>query len=463
MTQRRRSRERSHLVILAVIAAYFLIWPAWRAFFPLEIGPTEGWNTYHQDAAFTAALYPPRDALIVNNNPPLSFYTVAAIAWPMGDPLYVGRALSILATLAIGAAVAATVRQLGGHRISAAIAGVWVVAIFARSFNHYVGRNDPQLIAHFIMLVALAWFLNRDAKGKSAVAPILLMVVAGFFKHNIIAIPATVLIWIAMRDGRRAIGPIAAGAGAAVLGLGVCIALYGEPFITNMLTPRAYRLDRIVSFAGRLQWVAPALVLWAVWAWSERGKPLAGFTALYVGIALIACLAQWAAESVLDNAQFDLVIAVAIGLGIAYDRVGATPLATRYDVENLRTVMIAVLVVRLVATGRIEPALILFDGEYRALFSQHATIVRQEAARVAAIPGSVTCSYPLVCRMAGKAFVVDNFKTEQLVAMGRLTQRDFEELLRQRGITTANIDRSASAESLQRDIFHLGRTNSSLR
>jgi len=57
----------------------------------------------------------------------------------------------------------------------------------------------------------------------------------------------------------------------------------------------------------------------------------------------------------------------------------------------------------------------------------------------------------------------DNFKTEQLVAMGRLTERDVEELLRQRGITTVNIDRSASAESLQRDIFHLGQTNSSLR
>jgi hypothetical protein len=57
------------------------------------------------------------------------------------------------------------------------------------------------------------------------------------------------------------------------------------------------------------------------------------------------------------------------------------------------------------ATGRIEPALILFDPNYRALVSDHAAVVRAEAARVAAIPGRVGCNTKVVCRMAGKAFV----------------------------------------------------------
>src|ERR1700722_15509924 len=98
-----RNREYAWVAILAVVAAYFLIWPVWRAFFPLEIGPTEGWNAYHQDAAFTAGLYPPAGTLTVNNYPPLSFYAVAALAKLVGgDSLYVGRALTILATLGIG-------------------------------------------------------------------------------------------------------------------------------------------------------------------------------------------------------------------------------------------------------------------------------------------------------------------------------------------------------------------------
>jgi hypothetical protein len=449
-----RSREWCLPLILAVIASYFLVWPVWRAFFPLEIGPTEGWNAYYQDAAFASSLYPPPDALTVNNYPPLSFYTVAALAWLLGDPLYVGRGLSILATLGIGAAVAAVVKRLSGGTIAAAVAGVWVVAIFVRSFNHYVGRDDPQLLAHFIMLAALVWFLHRDANGGSVLAPIVLMAVAGFFKHNIIAVPATVVIWLAMRDGRRAIAPAVVGVGAVAAGLAFCVALYGDRFLTNMLTPRAYDLGRIVRFAGRLQWVAPAIVLWALWAWSERQTKLARFTALYMGMALCACLLQWSGDAVLDNAQFDLVIAAAVGLGVAYERAGATGWGSRYGAQSIRVLVISVLALRLIATGRIEPALILFDSEYRALFPQHAAVVRQEAARIAALPGAVACDYALVCRMAGKQYVLDDFKTVELVTTRSLTQGGLEELLRQRGIARVSVGPKASAESLRRDLFH---------
>src|SRR5262249_58700880 len=51
---------------------------------------------------------------------------------------------------------------------------------------------------------------------------------AGFYKHNIVAVPLTALIWIAMKDGRRAVVPIAIGAGAAALGLLLCVAIYGR-------------------------------------------------------------------------------------------------------------------------------------------------------------------------------------------------------------------------------------------
>jgi hypothetical protein len=449
-----RNREYAGVATLAVIAAYFLIWPLWRAFFPLEIGPTEGWNAYHQDVAFTAALYPPAGSLAVNNYPPLSFYAVAGIAKLVGgDSLYVGRALTLLATLGIGAGVAAAVRLLCGGAIAAAIAGLWVVGILVRSFNGYVGRDDPQLIAQFIMLVALVWFLHRDAKGKSAVPPVLLMVVAGFFKHNIIAVPATVLIWLAMRDGRRAIAPIVIGAVAAVFGLALCTAIYGEPFIANMLAPRAHRFGRVISSLGRLQWVAPGLVIWAIWAWSERATALARFSILYVTTALVAYLLQWSGESVLDNAQFDLIVAVAVGLGLAYERIGASPLAARFGAMRVRAAMVAILVLRLVATGRVEPALILFDPQYRALFPQYAEIARQEALRVANIPGPVECSNKLVCRMSGKPFAADDFTTGQLVATGAMTQAQLDALLRRRGITYVEVDPRATIDSLYRDIF----------
>ena len=61
--------------------------------------------------------------------------------------------------------------------------------------------------------------------------------------------------------------------GAAVLGLAICIAIFGEPFLANLLTPRPYRLMRAVSGLGRLQWILPALAIWAIWAWRDRAMP----------------------------------------------------------------------------------------------------------------------------------------------------------------------------------------------
>src|SRR5206468_9532075 len=97
----------------ALLAALFLVWPVWRAFFPMEIWGNEGWNAYHADAAMRGAaeLYPPSDGLIANNYPPLSYYVMGWLGLLFGDPLYVGRAVSILSTLAIGVAAAAVVRQ----------------------------------------------------------------------------------------------------------------------------------------------------------------------------------------------------------------------------------------------------------------------------------------------------------------------------------------------------------------
>src|SRR5262249_41615362 len=144
-------------------------------------------------------LYPSPDTLIVNNYPPLSFYVVGWLGKIFGDALYVGRALSLFATIGLGALIARIVVRLGGGAAGAAIGGIWFVATMTRSYNRFVGVDDPQLAGQFIMVTALAWFLARDQEGKSAEPPIVLMVVAGFWKHNIIAVPATVLAWLWLR------------------------------------------------------------------------------------------------------------------------------------------------------------------------------------------------------------------------------------------------------------------------
>src|ERR1700704_4847076 len=97
-----RFDTRAQIALLALLALYFLVWPVWRAQVPLEIAQNEGWNAYHADAAVGGGvLYPSPDTLIVNNYPPLSFYALGWLGKIFGDALYVGRVLSLAATLGL--------------------------------------------------------------------------------------------------------------------------------------------------------------------------------------------------------------------------------------------------------------------------------------------------------------------------------------------------------------------------
>jgi hypothetical protein len=441
-----------HIACLAVIAGYFLIFPVYRGFFLLENGVNESWNAYLQDRAFGGGpLYPPVTDLFANNYPPLSFYVIGGIASWAGDALFVGRALSLVATLGLGFIVAILVKQFHAGWPAAALAGVWFVATMAGPFDQSIVTDDPQLFGQFLMGCALVWFVHRDGRGASADGPILLMVLAGFWKHNIIGIPATVVIWLVLRDRWHALRPLLVGVGGVIFGFAICFIAYGDVFFANLLAPRAYGLWRLPTALGRLQFGAPALFICAIWVWRERQTARARFIALFILVALAAHFVQWSGAGIGNGSQIDLIIAVSVGLGLAYDRASAIDPVKRWSSELIRSVIVAILALRIVLTGHIESGLLLTSANYRRAFSDHAAITQSEALRVRGIPGLVACSNELVCRVAGKSLVLDDFKVGQLLLTGQLTPNGLSELLKIRGITFVQNDPRANAESVRRD------------
>ena len=433
----RLRRDLVYLTVLAVLTAYFLIWPIWRAQFLLEIWFTEAWNSYYQDAAAAGLrLYPTADQLIVNNYPPLSFYAIGYLGKLFGSSLFVGRALSILAVVGVGVEIYLAVRIMVGSAIGGAVGALWYVAFMARSLTTYIGVNDPQLAGEAMMGAALVWFLARDKAGKSAEPALLLMVIAGFWKHNIIAIPLTAILWLVIRDWRRALRPVVLSGMAAVAGLVGCFAIFGPEFLQNLLTPREYAWAHVVGHLGHLQWIALAFFIWAAWAWSDRHGVAARFTTLFVALGLFACILQWFGDGVFRNAEFDLVIALGIGIGVAFARMETSAMATWIGVGPTRDLMIAALVLRLLVSERQESALVVLSPEFRASFGAGQQRSLDAAAQIAAIPGLVYCEgNNLLCRLAHKPFAVDDFKTAELVATGRISPQGLLALLRERQIT----------------------------
>lgn len=429
------------IVILAGLAALYVAWPIRRMLLPLEIDSNEPWNAYHTDKVLAgSSLYPDPGGLVLNNYPPLSFYLVGAISKLGIDPLYVGRALSLIAVLMIAWAVACMVRRFEGSKAAALLSALWFCATFARFFDGYVGMNDPNLVALAVMTWALVWLLRRRVAGRSVEPAILLMVVAGFYKHNLFAIPVTAICWLGLANLRAAVRAAAVGVVAAALGLVVCRAVYGEAFFQNLFTAREYALRSAVLNLGRLQWIAPAMIVFVIWAWHQRQSAASRFCTLFVAVAFVFQFLEKLTAGVGDNAQFELAVAVAIGLGLAFDNIADIPAARRFGRERSQLSIVIILILRLLLSSRTAPYLLIASPDFRADLAQRAAIVASESARVAAIPGSAACSVITVCRWAGKPFLYDRFALHDRVVTGQLSEAEVERRRAALGIRLVPVD-----------------------
>jgi hypothetical protein len=467
-----------------LLAAFYLAWPIYRATLPMEIDVNEPWNANFSDAAWHKngqPLYPKPDGLLVNNYPPLSFYLVGGIASIAGDPIAVGRWISLFAVFALAAGTAACVRALGGSWLAAIAAAVWLLATFARFFESYVGMNDPHLFALAVMVGALAWLIRRQKKGKAVEPAILLMVLTGFFKHNLLAVPVASLAWLAMSNRRQAARAATVGVGAAAVGLTLCGMIYGGDFFRQLFgAPRETSFLRAVAGLGRLQWIGPALVIFAIWAWDQRRSrwdSAARFAAIFVAVAFMLFFVQEMGAGVDDNAQFELAVAAAVGLALAFDRLDVIPTVRRVGLNRSRAAVLLILFIRLLISSHSEPYLLAFSGAFRENLRERATVTSAETARVAAIPGPIVCfawkpslrdpgdrtreeifwraiAFPdggpsesitvtpamTIGRRAGKPFVFDAFAADQRVKLGKISLDALKRRLNREGVHFVPVD-----------------------
>jgi hypothetical protein len=440
----------------AALAAIYSIWPIWRALFMLELSPNEAWNAYHTDHVLQGRrLYPSPDDLITNNYPPLSFYLIAALSRISSvDPAYIGRALSLVGIAVTGLAIAACVRQLGGSRLAAGVAGFWLVATSARFYEDYVGVNDPHILGLAITVTALAWFLRRQAQGRAPEPAILLMVIAGFHKQTLLATPVTALLWLLATNWRLGLRAALVGGGFVAAGLLLCVAIFGYAFIHQLLFyPREFSIRWAFGNLGQLQFIAPAMIIWAIWAWHERRVPAARFTALYIAVALGTYLVLKLGKPIGINAQFELAAATAIGLGLAFHGVTAIPSVLRLSTDGIRLGILGVLAARLLLSNHTEPYLVLASSDYRGQFSERTAITRQEVERVRKIPEPAYCSVTMVCRWAGKAFVFDAYAAGNLVATKKVAPAALQARLAAERIREVTIDPRTTSHLLERKIF----------
>ncbi|MBN9219247.1 MAG: glycosyltransferase family 39 protein [Mesorhizobium sp.] len=426
---------------LALLTALAALWPIYRAFLNIEIDTNEGWNAYYADAAMgRMPLYPAAGQLIANNYPPLSFYIVGGLGRLIGDAVLAGRLLSLAAVLVIAWGVFRAVRLLGGDTTSAWIGALFFGATMCRFFTGYVGMDDPHLLAQAVMTVGLVAFLRARSRDRGYALSILLMVGAGFIKHNIVVMPLTAMIWLGMNRPRQMVKSALLAALAIALGFFVCYLAFGPDFFTNLRSPRAYALKHAFGAIGHLQWIAVGLVAWAYVGITRSADPNIRFCNLLNILGLVMFFVQKTGDGVAYNAQFELVFGVSVATGLAFANAPVLPLARRWSPQALRFVLLLAICLRLVASARVEPVRLLVDPSFHAEIAAREAAMSATVARLKNTPGDATCFCTLASYRSGKPFVIDPFYVQQQVLTGHLPPDAVTKLIDDGKLTVVKAD-----------------------
>lgn len=379
----------------------------------IPLDPNEGWNAYFADAAIHGGvLYPPADALITNNYPPLSFYIVGAIGHLTGDTIFAGRVLALLSLLFVAWSLYYWLRSTGSAVRFGLLAALTFLA-YAVTYAHiYVAMDDPQWLAHALMMGGLLVLWSGPQDTRRIVIGAILMMAAGWTKHLLIPLPVTVSLWLLWRS-RPAFAKwmISASITLAIAASLTCW-FHGVRMFQSLHEPREYmRWKAITEATAALRCFSPLVVLWLAALLKGRMGERMAFVSLYLLISTGVAVFAAGGAGVDVNSFFDTLIALCLAVGLALER-----LATKS--RPLGAPAAAALAICLVIYGAIVAPPLLRD--IRNVDADEQSALQDIQVIEANGHGRVACEMLNLCYWAKSAFMVDFFYFGQKLKTGAL-------------------------------------------
>ncbi len=452
------------LAVLVGITEPLLALPRWVA-----LDSNEGWNAFFAQRAMGGGpLYPPPGSLIINNYPPLSFYIVGALGRLMGDNIFAGRVVSLLAMLAVVANVYAWLRSSGSPARIAAL-GAALTAAFAVTYaRSYTAMNDPQWLAHAIMTSGLVVIWRGNASTRAIVLGALIMIVGGFTKHLLVPLPLATT-WLLLRRSKSAASTwiLTCALLLALFSAGVW-GLYGPAFFDGLHSARQYSSHQAFKHSvAALKCFAPAIALSLAllpFARRDAGAPFgrrdarapfargdrrAQFALVYLAVAAAVAFAASGGIGVDINAFFDLMIAASLCAALAVEAWWDTPLSLPGSMRAVNTGPVLTL---LLGGCLIAYAASLLPGivqDVRALDAFEQDTLAATRLIAARGHGHAVCESPELCYWAKNEFLLDVFNYGQRLKVGKESPTACESLLDGHSITLVQLDPNRGAGSKQ--------------
>lgn len=407
-------------LLLACLTAAIVVLsvaPLWSL--PARIGfnYNEGWMALTTERAMTGGvLYPAPDNFIVNNYPPLSFYIFGIAGRMVGDTIIAGRLLALLGLGLTTVLVYLSARALQVPRWSALLGMLLFLLLNLTLFSHYVGIADPQWLAQAASSAGLLVLLRQPA-GRMATGALVLaclaMLLAVVIKHNVVALPLAVTIWLFWHDRRAFFRWLAISALFLTMVCATLYACYGVNLAIDVLNHK--RLMSVAYYSRRplvdmLPLIAAACLL-ARWRGAEPGIRLVLIAA--------ACAFPWGllqrtGDGVAYNAHFELLVALSITAGAALAAAREAPFRALGIRWGFPSVAVLIFVPYM---GCVPYALLTAARDLHALASREKAWA-ELISRVAAMPGPTACEIQAACYWAGKDMQLDFFNYGQRLFTG---------------------------------------------
>jgi hypothetical protein len=383
--------------------------------FVFERNYNEGWNVYNTQRFLAGEVVYDDNLWRVNNYPPVSFLVVGGLDRVVGDLLLSGRLVASLSFAALGVLAAMATARLGGNRSEALFAGACALGFSYLAAPDWIAVDDPQTLAEAIMLGGLVVYLSGPADRTRLAATAGLVVLAGFTKHNLPAIPIAITLDLALRSRRHLPFWLAACTGLAAILWGLTVLGAGGSFLAHVLQPRTFAWWGVEFHLFRFLTIFAApialTVLFSTRLFARDGFVLAAYGAVAV--------ASGALLSGFEGASYNMLQDAAVFLGIAAGLL----------VHELRYVGAAVLglvplLLSLPILARVPHALAELDHPERVLRANRDAqrSFLADAAYVADRHGAAICESLLLCHRAGQPFTLDPFNSRQYILAGRLDQ-----------------------------------------
>lgn len=392
--------------------------------FFFERNYNEGWNVYNAERFIHNQLIYDNNYWRINNYPIGSFLIIASVNRLLNNLLLSGRIVALISFAAIGVFAALTVRRLGCERTDAVFGGGCALGFCYLVAPAWIITDDPQTLGEAVMLGGLVSYLSGRPGRFSLFRTASLIVIAGFMKHNILAIPVAITLDLAICSPRRLMFWLASCAGLVGGFLGLTQIEAGGAFIDHLLSPRIFswhgvryhlikylRLFKLplitIAVGCRLVFPAHRFVL-TIWGLTSicLASIFSGFegtsynmfqdTAVFLGVAAGALFCELR-KAAAARGRFAGLFAGIAALVLAQPILGRIPSA----------VLQLFHAGALLEADRVAQATFLADAKY-----------------IADARGPAICESLLMCYLAGQPFTLDPFNSRQYILAGKLDQTE---------------------------------------